>query len=251
MTDNNTPTEHDEQEEGRKDGIVLELARDDLERKKFLKMAGKGMGAAAAATGLATFIAACGGSSTTTSKTKAAGTPKTKATTSTATQTKTSSNSGSSDVDLEIVNYALTLEYLEDEFYKKVVASGLFSGATLSTLKTFGQEEAEHVAALKVVAGKLGKPAAKPTGKFPLKSASSVAMLAATVENIGAAAYLGQAPRIQSPEILAAALAIHSVEGRHAATLDLLIKKSPTPDGAFAKPMTMSQVLAAVKPFIA
>ena len=105
--------------------------------------------------------------------------------------------------------------------------------------------------ALKKVASSLGTPAMEPTGQFPLKSASSVAMLAATVENLGAAAYLGQAGNIQSKEILAAALAIHTIEARHAATLNTLIKKSPTPEGAFAKPMTMAQVMAAVKPFIA
>jgi Ferritin-like domain len=90
-----------------------------------------------------------------------------------------------------------------------------------------------------------------PTGKFPIKSAAQVTSLAATVENLGAAAYLGQAGNIKSKEILAAALAIHSIEARHAATLNLLLKKSPTPDGAFAKPASMSEVLAAVKPFIA
>ena len=76
-------------------------------------------------------------------------------------------------------------------------------------------------------------------------------MLAGVVENLGAAAYLGQAGNIQSKEILAAALAIHSIEARHAATLNLVLKKTPTPDGAFAKPADMATVLAAVKPFIA
>jgi len=222
-------------------GAVQELVRDDLERKKFLKMAGKTMGAGAAATGLAAFIAACGGSS--------------KKTTSTASQTPAattpSTSSGSSSGDLAIVNYALTLEYLEAQFYDKVIASGLFNGATLTTLKTFGGEEHQHVAALHKVAMSMGTPAAKPTGKFPLKSAASVAQLAATVENLGAAAYLGQAGNIKSKEILAAALAIHTIEARHAATLNTVLKMSPTPDGAFAKPKTMSEVLAAVKPFIA
>jgi hypothetical protein len=82
-------------------------------------------------------------------------------------------------------------------------------------------------------------------------SASQVAQLAYTVENLGAAAYLGQAGNIQSPEVLATALAIHSVEARHAATLGTLVKKPITPDGAFAKPADMSTVLAAVKPFLA
>jgi len=228
------------------DGVVERLARDDVERKKFLKMAGKKMGAGAAATGLAAFIAACGSSS---SSSSSAGTSS--ASSSAAAAGTTSSSSSSSSGDLAIVNYALTLEYLESQFYAKVAKSGLFSGKTLSLLKSFGAEEDQHVLALHTVAMSLGTPAAMPTGKFPLKSAASVAMLAATVENLGAAAYLGQAGAIQSKEILAAALSIHTIEARHAATLNTLIKKSPTPQGAFAMPMTMAEVLAVVKPFIA
>jgi ferritin-like protein len=222
-------------------GAVEELARDDVERKKFLKMAGKTMGTGAAATGLAAFIAACGGSSSSSSSSSSA---------SSAPAGVSSSSSGSSG-DLGIVNYALTLEYLESQFYDRVVASGLFNGKNLSVIKSFRAEEHAHVAALKGVAAGLGTPAPKPTGKFPLHNAAQVTKLAATVENVGAAAYLGQAGNIKSKQILAAALSIHTVEARHAATLDLLLKKSPTPDGAFAKPMSMKQVLAAVKPFIA
>ncbi len=229
----------------RPEGVVVELARDDVERKKFLKMAGRTMGAGAAATGLAAFIAACGSSSS--SSSSAAAAPAAATGTSTGSSTTSASGSG----DLAIVNYALTLEYLEDQFYKKVIGSGLFSGSALSTIKTFGAEESEHVAALLKVAQSLGTPAAKPTGKFPLGSAGAVLKLAATVENLGAAAYLGQAGNIQNKEILAAALAIHTVEARHASTLNLVLKQSPTPDGAFAKPMSMAQVLAVVKPFIA
>jgi hypothetical protein len=220
---------------------VAELARDDLERKKFLRMAGRTMGAGAAATGLAAFIAACGGSSKKSSTTAAA---------SATSASSTSSPSAGGD-DLAIVNYALTLEYLESQFYRKVIASGLFSGQNLSVIKSFGEEERLHVLALKKVAASLGTPAPEPMGKFPIHTASQVTKLAATVENIGAAAYLGQAGRIKSKEILAAALSIHSVEARHAATLNTVLKLSPTPDGAFGKPMTMDEVLAAVKPFIA
>lgn len=75
--------------------------------------------------------------------------------------------------------------------------------------------------------------------------------LAATVENLGAAAYFGQAANIESPEILAAALSIHSVEARHASALNVLLGKSATPDEAFAQPASMEEVLEAVQPFIA
>ena len=227
------------------DGVVERLARDDVERKQFLKLAGKRMGGGAAAAGLAAFIAACGSSSSSSSSSAA------DPSSSSASAASTTSSGSAGSGDLAIVNYALTLEYLESQFYANVIKSGLFSGKVLSVLKSFGAEESQHVIALHKVAMSLGTPAAKPTGKFPLKSASQVASLAATIENLGASAYLGQAGNIQSKEILAAALAIHTIEARHAAVLNTLVKKSPTPDGAFAKPMSMSQVLAVVKPFIA
>jgi rubrerythrin len=153
--------------------------------------------------------------------------------------------------DLEIVNYALTLEYLEADFYAAVVGAGLFKGAQQSLLKQIADSEAQHVDALTATAKQLGgKPAPRPKTDFPLEGKRKVVQLAATVENLGAAAYLGQAGRIKSKEILAAALAIHSVEARHAAAIGLLAGRRITPDGAFAKPASMDEVLPQVKPFI-
>ena len=81
--------------------------------------------------------------------------------------------------DIGILNYALTLEYLETAFYKDVVKSGLFKGAELETIKKFGSEEAEHVAALTAAVKQMGgTPAPKPKTKFPLSSAKSVLELA-------------------------------------------------------------------------
>jgi len=224
-----------EQSEPRPVGIVERLVRDDVDRKRFLKMAG-GAGAASFS---AFALAACGSSSKTAST---AAVPAATATTS------STANAG----DLSILNYALPLEYLETGFYEKVVASGLFTGRVGALIKSFGGEERTHVEALRGTVEKLGgTPAADPNGKFPITSATQVAQLAYTVENLGAAAYLGQAGNIHSPEILATALAIHTVEARHAAALGTLVKKPLTPDGAFAKPADMSTVLAAVKPFLA
>jgi rubrerythrin len=214
-------------------GIVERLARDDVDRKRFLKMAGS----AGAASFGAFVLAACGSSSSSS-----------KSTTAASTATSTSSSAGG---DIAILNYALTLEYLESEFYSKVIAAKLFSGKVGELLQTFGSQEDSHVVALKAAVMKLGgTPAENPKGKFPITSATQVAQLAYTVENLGAAAYLGQAAKIQSPEVLASALAIHTVEARHAATLGTLVKKSVTPQGAFATPADMSSVLAAVKPFL-
>jgi len=214
-------------------GIVERLARDDVDRKRFLKMAGS----AGAASFGAFVLAACGSSSSSS-----------KSTTAASTATSASSSAGG---DIAILNYALTLEYLESEFYSKVIAAKLFSGKVGELLQTFGSQEDSHVVALKAAVTKLGgTPAENPKGKFPITSATQVAELAYTVENLGAAAYLGQAAKIQSPEVLASALAIHTVEARHAATLATLVKKSVTPQGAFATPADMSSVLAAVKPFL-
>jgi Ferritin-like domain len=219
-------------------GIVERLVRDDSDRKRFLKMAGS----AGAASFGAFVLAACGSSKSSTTATSAS------APASTATTSSSSANTG----DIGILNYALTLEYLETAFYAKVIEAKLFSGTAGALLKTFGAQEAQHVAALKAAVTSLGgTPVAKPESKFPITTAAATAELAYTVENLGASAYLGQAPLIQSKQVLASALAIHTIEARHAASIGTLVKKSLTPDGGFAKPADMSEVLAAVKPFLA
>ena len=152
--------------------------------------------------------------------------------------------------DLGIVNYALTLEYLEAAFYEGVASSGLFKGDDLALIEDIGQNENEHVAALEATAKKLGDPAPKPETKFDLKDADTVLKTAAEVENLGAAAYLGQAANIEDRAILEAALSIHTVEGRHAAALNQLLGQTITPDGAFAMPATAEEVLPEVQPFI-
>ncbi|HSS32030.1 MAG TPA: ferritin-like domain-containing protein [Solirubrobacterales bacterium] len=207
----------------------------EFSRRKFMAVGG---GSAA----LAAFLAACGDDS---------------GTTTTTSTMPAKSGAGASETeqfgkgDIGILNYALTLEYLETAFYADVVKSGLFKGADLAVIKKFGEEEAEHVSALTAAVKQLGgKPAPEPKAEFPLENAKSVTELASTVENLGAAAYLGQAANIESPEVLASALAIHSIEGRHAAVLNTLLGSSITPDGAFAKPADAKTVLKSVEPFI-
>ena len=210
---------------------ITDAPPDAGSRRRFLQLAG-GSGAAAAAA----FLAACGSDD--------------KKMATTATAAKTSASAGVA-TDIAILNYALTLEHLETDFYAKVVESGLLKGKELEFAKHVGETERQHVSALSGTIEKLGgTPVAAPMTTFPLESRKAVLELAATVENLGAAAYLGKAPEITSPEVLAAALSIHSVEARHAAALNRLIGKSPTPNGAFGSPATEKQVLAAVKPFI-
>ena len=180
-----------------------ELARDDSSRKRFLKMMG-GTGAAAAFT---IFLAACGEDD----KPAKSG-------------SSSSASGGSMKGDLEIVQYALTLEHLETDFYDAVIKSGVVKNMALAEAATMIRDnEQEHVDALTATVKKLGGTPKKPKTNFDavIKGGEKkVLETAATVENLGAAAYLGQAGRIQSKEILAAALSIHSVEARHAAALN-------------------------------
>jgi len=219
----------------RKKSAVERVTSDPVSRRKFLLLTG-GTGSAAA------FLAACGSDSNDMSSTAAS---------SSTMGGDTAASSQFGEGDLGIVNYALTLEYLETAFYNDVAKSGLFKGDDLALIQAIAKTEQQHVDALTATAKKLGGPVApEPKAEFPLKDAKSVLMLAATVENLGAAAYLGQAAAIESPDVLAAALSIHSVEGRHAAVLNVLTGQEPTPDGAFAQGADMSTVLDAVQPFI-
>ncbi len=215
---------------------ITRLAQDPVSRRKFMAVGGSSSLAAA-------FLAACGGGGSSSSTATTGSEPTNNG--------KESETEQFGKGDIGILNYALTLEYLETAFYEEVGKSGLFKGEELAVLKKFGAEEKQHVEALHGTVIKLGgKPAPKPKTEFPLKSAKSVAELAGTVENLGAAAYLGQAGNIESPEVLAAALSIHSVEARHAATLNTLLKMSITPNGAFAEPADVATVLKSVEPFI-
>jgi rubrerythrin len=229
------------------DSALRELADDPSSRKRFFKMLG-GAGAVSAASVL---IAACGDD-------------KKSSTTTTGAAAATSSDADNAS-DLKIVNYALTLEYLEATFYQEVLDSGVIKDKKIGELaKGLAHTEQQHVDALIATAKSLGgTPAAKPKTKFQDtidKGAKTVLETAATVENLGAAAYLGQAGNIKSKDILAAALSIHSVEARHAAALNELVGRGfggkgglegSLPDGPFASPMDMAAVLKAVAPFIA
>jgi hypothetical protein len=153
--------------------------------------------------------------------------------------------------DAEILNFALTLEYLEADFYNVKGSSLHLSGEAKTYAKLFGEEEAEHVTALAAAIKQLGaKPVAKPTFAFPATSESSFLALASVLENTGVGAYNGAAPSLQSKQVLAAAGSIVQIEARHAAAIDLLIGKSPTPNEGFDTPLTKSQVLAKAGPLI-
>jgi len=163
--------------------------------------------------------------------------------------------------DLDIVNYALTLEFLESDLYDAAVESDLLGGRALEYARQFGETEREHASVLKTLASQLGGAVDAPRTDFSaaLTDPDTLLSVIAEIENVGAAAYLGQAPRLQSRQILASALAIHTVEARHAAALNDLIGRGfqenaplrgSVPTGAFARPMSMDEVLAMVERYI-
>ncbi len=163
--------------------------------------------------------------------------------------TQSGSNFGEGDVG--IVNLLLTLEYVEADFYRQVAGAKLFSGKRAELLKGIGENEQEHVSALEAAVKKLGgKPAARPTTTFPLERGADHALrVAAELENAGAAAYLGQVQSILDRGVLATALAIHTVEGRHAGVISTLIG-DPLSAGAFASPRSGDEVLRDLSRFL-
>ncbi len=153
--------------------------------------------------------------------------------------------------DAEILNFALTLEYLEANFYEVKGRQVGLSGQAKAYAKAFGAEEEQHVAALTAAIKQLGgTPVKKPTFVFPTASQGSFLALASVLENTGVGAYNGAAPSLQSKQVLAEAGGIVQVEARHAAAVNLLIGKSPTPNQGFDRPLTKTQVLAAAGPLI-
>jgi hypothetical protein len=211
-----------------------ELARDPASRRSFLAK----LGGAGAAGSFALFLAACGDKKEET--TPGGSSPKTGAGTGTDRYGKG---------DLGIAVYALTLEYIETDFYRQAIATGKLKGRVLELAKRFGEQEAQHVSALEAAVTQAGAELPeKPKTKFSLSSPAVILQQAVTFENLGAAAYLGQAGRIVGKDLLAAALTIHSVEGRHAAALSVAAGLDPTPDGAFAQPQTAANVIQSIQP---
>jgi rubrerythrin len=151
--------------------------------------------------------------------------------------------------DVGILNFALTLEYLEADFYRQAAKLPL-KGEYKSLAKDFGAHEQAHVDALKATIKKLGgKPVKSPTFAFGLKTPADFEKLAITLEDTGVSAYNGAAPMIKSKEVLAAAGGIVQVEARHAAALRFLGGMAPT-KGPFDQPLAKAAVLKAVKPLI-
>jgi hypothetical protein len=156
--------------------------------------------------------------------------------------------SGSGDVG--ILNFALTLEYLESSFYREAKTRAKASGDLKSLIDLVARDEDEHVGALTETIKKLGgKPVAEPKFDFPYSGTAGFLKLAQTFEDTGVSAYNGAAPQIKSKAVLEAAGSIVQVEARHAAAIRLQNGTEPSPL-AFDPALDEAKVLKAVEPFI-
>ena len=151
--------------------------------------------------------------------------------------------------DVDILNFALTLEYLETAFYEEGLKLDLASEIK-SQAERFGSEEAEHVDALTATIKDLGgTPAKMPMFDFGISDEAGFLELAQTLEDTGVGAYNGAGPAIKSKEVLAAAGSIVQIEARHAAVIRLLREEDPSPD-QFEPALTTEEVNKAVEPLI-
>ncbi|KAI0122827.1 ferritin-like domain-containing protein [Xylariales sp. AK1849] len=137
-------------------------------------------------------------------------------------QTAAEQSLGLTDVD--VLQFALTLEWLESSFYQQGFAKfpdDQFAALGLNTqqisdLKVVGQTEQSHVQFLQSQIAQAGVQPVQPcTYNFGFTDAKSMVATAGVLENIGVSAYLGAAPILSSPTILAAAGSILTIESRH------------------------------------
>jgi len=161
--------------------------------------------------------------------------------------------------DIAILNFALTLEHLENSYYRDGLGlfpdllSDGFGSPVLDRLAEIQAHEQAHVDTLTAVITDLGgEPVLEQAYDFTDAYASDSAFLetAQALENVGVGAYNGAGPLIEDPALLTAAGSIVSVEARHAAYLNLINDESPFP-GAVDEPLTPDEVLEAAGPFFA
>jgi rubrerythrin len=147
--------------------------------------------------------------------------------------------------DAAILNYALTLEYVQDSFYSEVERIGSLSGALAEQARVVAAHERAHVKALREVLGSRAVKRPRFDFKGATEDAERFRRTAVAFEDLAVAAYKGQAPLIQSRALLVPALAIHSVEARHAAWIRRLAGVTPAAD-AFDEPRSKRSTLAIV-----
>ena len=155
--------------------------------------------------------------------------------------------------DLDILNFALGLEHLENVMYQQINASGKLTGEAADLAKMFGSFEQSHVDALTKALQGANYPniAKQGTYKFPtFDTQDNILKFLNTVEPVGVGAYTGAANKLTDKSLLSVAGSIVQVEARQLAiTMALAGNKMPVPS-ALSENFTTDEVNAKVKPLI-
>lgn len=147
--------------------------------------------------------------------------------------------------DDAILNFALSLEHLQDAFYTETERLGGFSGQLGRQASVVGAHERAHVKALSKVLGRRAVKAGRYDFGGATEDEAAFRRTAVAFEDLAVAAYKGQAPRIADASYLVAALGIHAVEARHAAWIRRLAGKTPAAN-AFDEPRSRKSTLQVV-----
>jgi hypothetical protein len=157
---------------------------------------------------------------------------------------------GTSQGDVAILNFALTLEYLEAAFYREALDGRALNGELRRFARITGQHEDAHVSALRDALGSAAVARPRFDFKGTTENRRRFVSTAIVLEDTGVEAYQGQAPLIQSKALLRAAISIHPVEARHAAWIRSIAngrRNSPSPaPRAFNPARTRESTLRAV-----
>ena len=158
-------------------------------------------------------------------------------------------SAGVAKSDVAILNFALTLEYLEAAFYAEAVSKGKLNGETKTFARVVAQHEAAHVAFLKSALGHAAVKKPKFNFHGTTSDQAKFQATAQALEDTGVSAYLGQVGNIKSKKILGAAGSILPIEARHAAWIRDIRGRGNNPKPAptaFEGARTKRQVLAVV-----
>ncbi|KAJ6788844.1 hypothetical protein PWT90_06996 [Aphanocladium album] len=171
-------------------------------------------------------------------------------------QQENAQQSGLSDFD--ILQFALTLENLEESFYREgfakfkesdFAALGL-DQQQIADLQQIGKTEAQHVGLLQSSLAQGGvKPVQRCEYEFGFTDAAGMVKTAAVLENIGVSAYLGAAPLLSDKSILSTAATITTIESRHQSSIRVFSKQVAVPQ-AFDAPLGPRAVFSLAAPFI-